>query len=106
MWQICIQKYRGLPDGKGTTGRIGAENYQNGPRIHEFFREMNKEVLSHYDIMTVGEMSDVPIEEALRYAGNDSQELNMVFQFEHNRLDMPNGERWAYRKVPLPELKK
>lgn len=55
--------------------------------------------------MTVGEMSDVPIEEALRYAGNDSQELNMVFQFEHNRLDMPNGERWAYRKVPLPELK-
>ena len=98
-------KVPGLPDGKGTTGRIGAENYQNGPRIHEFFREMNKEVLSHYDIMTVGEMSDVPIEEALRYAGNDSQELNMVFQFEHNRLDMPNGERWAYRKVPLPELK-
>lgn len=35
-------KVPGLPDGKGTTGRIGAENYQNGPRIHEFFREMNQ----------------------------------------------------------------
>src|SRR5699024_5776769 len=32
-------------------------------------------------------------------------ELNMVFQFEHDDLDTVDGERWAYRKVPLPELK-
>ncbi len=29
----------------------------------------------------------------------------MVFQFEHDNLDTLDGERWAYRKVPLPELK-
>ena len=29
----------------------------------------------------------------------------MVFQFEHDDLDTVDGERWAYRKVPLPELK-
>ena len=98
-------KVPGLPDGKPGKGRIGAEYYQNGPRIHEFFREMNREVLSRYDIMTVGEMSDVPLEEALRYAGNDSHELNMVFQFEQDDLDTVDGERWAFRKAPLPELK-
>ena len=98
-------KVPGLPDGRPGKGRIGAEYYQNGPRIHEFFREMNREVLSRYDIMTVGEMSDVPLEEALRYAGNDSHELNMVFQFEQDDLDTVDGERWAFRKAPLPELK-
>ena len=98
-------KVPGLPDGKPGKGRIGSEYYQNGPRIHEFFREMNREVLSRYDIMTVGEMSDVPLEEALQYAGNDSRELNMVFQFEQDDLDTVDGERWAFRKPPLPELK-
>ena len=98
-------KVPGLPDGISRKGKIGSENYQNGPRIHEFFQEMNRKVLSKYDIMTVGEMSDVPLEEALKYAGNDRHELNMVFQFEHDDLDTVDGERWAYRKVPLPELK-
>ena len=98
-------KVPGLPDGIPRKGRIGAENYQNGPRIHEFFHEMNREVLSRYDIMTVGEMSDVPLDEALKYAGKDTHELNMVFQFEYDDLDTVDGERWAYRKVPLPELK-
>ena len=65
---------------------------------------MNREVLSKYDIMTVGETADVSIEEALRYANNEGTELGMVFQFEQNMID--NGEtRFSYRKVPLPELK-
>lgn len=98
-------KVPGFPDGVPRVGRIGAEHYQNGPRIHEFFQEMNREVLSKYDIMTVGEMSDVSLEEAVRYAGNDAGELNMVFQFEHDDLDTVDGERWAYRRVPLSELK-
>ncbi len=98
-------KVPGLPDGKLRTGRTGAENYQDGPRIHEFFQEMNREVLSKYDIVTVGEMSDVPLEQALLYAGNDRNELNMVFQFEQDQLDTASGERWARRSVPLPELK-
>lgn len=43
---------------------------------------MNQEVLSKYDVMTVGETSGVTIEEAQKYAGDDREELNMVFQFE------------------------
>ena len=99
-------KTPGLPDGKGTTGLIGYEYYQNGPRIHEFLREMNREVLSHYDIMTVGEMSGVTIDEAIKYAGKKRRELNMVFQFDQDALDHDPDDKWGRRAVPLPELKK
>ena len=99
-------KTPGLPDGKGTTGMIGNEYYQNGPRIHEFLREMNREVLSHYDIMTVGEMSGVTIDEAIKYAGKKRRELNMVFQFDQDALDHDPDDKWGRRAVPLPELKK
>lgn len=98
-------KTPGLPDGKGTTGLIGHEYYQNGPRIHEFLREMNREVLSHYDIMTVGEMSGVTIDEAIKYAGKKRRELNMVFQFDQDALDHDPDDKWGRRAVPLPELK-
>ena len=99
-------KTPGLPDGKGTAGLIGCEYYQNGPRIHEFLREMNQEVLSHYDIMTVGEMSGVTIDEAIKYAGKERKELNMVFQFDQDALDRDPDDKWGYRVATLPELKK
>ena len=98
-------KTPGLPDGRPRVGLVGAEYFQNGPRIHEFLHEMNEKVLSKYDIMTVGEMSDVPIEEAKKYAGSDRGEVNMVFQFEQDSLDMEGGEKWSHRQVPIPELK-
>ena len=99
-------KTPGLPDGKGTTGLIGCEYYQNGPRIHEFLREMNQEVLSHYDIMTVGEMAGVTIDEAIKYAGKERKELNMVFQFDQDALDRAPDDKWGYHEATLPELKK
>ena len=60
----------------------------HGPRVHEFLQEMNREVLSRYDIMTVGETSGVTIEEAQKYAGEAGKELNMVFQFDHDALEL------------------
>ena len=35
--------------------------YSNGPRVHEFIKEMNQKVLSKYDIVTVGELSLIHI---------------------------------------------
>ena len=34
-----------------------------------------------------------------------SHELNMVFQFEHARLEYVNGDKYNLRKVPLTQLK-
>ncbi len=58
----------------------------NGPKVHDYLKEMNKEVLAHYDVLTVGETAGVTIEEAKKYANVDNSELNMVFQFEHTAI--------------------
>ena len=78
----------------------------NGPREHEFLREMNREVLSKYDVMTVGEASSVNVEQAVQYAPLDGSELNMVFQFEHVEIDSPQGSKWTTGPVDLVKLKK
>ena len=57
--------------------------YANGPKVHEHLKEMNKEVLSKYDIMTVGEAFGVQASEANLYVGKDEGELQMIFHFDH-----------------------
>ena len=80
-----ISKDQAFPDGPDKDGIYGdlAPSVCNGPRVHEFLQEMNRRVLSKYDLLTVGETAKVTIEEAKKYANSDGTELGMVFQFEH-----------------------
>ena len=100
-----ISKVQGLPDGYMHDGLIGAENFFNGPRFHEFMGEMNKEVLSKYDCMTVGETPGVDPVEALRTVGEDRKELNMLFQFEHMGIDSQPQGKWWSKEWTLQDLK-
>lgn len=62
--------------------------YCNGPRLHEFLREMNDNVLGQYDCMTVGEMPMVRDEkEIIQAVGSENRELNMIFIFELVDID-------------------
>lgn len=97
-----ISKTKEMPD--GIDGDFGPYCV-HGPNVHRYLREMNQEVLSKYDIMTVGETSGVTIEQAQQYAGEDAHELNMVFQFEHVEGDGKYG-KWTDEKIPLVTLKK
>lgn len=103
-----ISKKPDFADGNTWGGEYGdfSEGCVNGPHVHEYLKEMNKEVLSKYDVMTVGETSCVTIELAKQYAGENTNELSMVFQFEH--IDLGGGPfgKWTTNKVPLVELKK
>jgi oligo-1,6-glucosidase len=56
--------------------------YAKGPRLHEYLQEMNREVLSKYDVMTVGEGGGVAVEDALKFVAEDRHELQTFFQFE------------------------
>lgn len=78
----------------------------DGPNVHEYLKEMNRKVLSHYNIMTVGETPGVTLDHAIRYAGFDENELQMVFQFEHMRLDYGRYGKWHDNDVTLQALKK
>ena len=54
-----ISKVEGYPDGEADSGlQTTADKLpyvMNGPHVHEYLQEMNREVLSKYDVMTVGE---------------------------------------------------
>lgn len=104
-----ISKETSYPNGvvhEGSHYGDGGQYFLNGPRIHEFLQEMNKEVLSKYDIITVGEMPGVNEEQAKLYTGNDRNELNMVFHFEHVGLGDGKFGKWSALPWKLTELKK
>ena len=102
-----ISKDQRFPDGEMNNGLYGdfGPYCVHGPRIHEFLQEMNREVLSKYDIMTVGETAGVTIEEAQKYAGDDRNELNMVFQFEHVESGCGDYGKWTTAKYDFKEFK-
>ncbi|MBA1433678.1 glycoside hydrolase family 13 protein [Bombilactobacillus bombi] len=106
-----ISKPEGLPDYPCVPGAKYSNSQAavaDGPRLNEFLQEMNREVLSKYDIMTVGEMPNVTPEDAINYTGLDRKELNMVFQFEHVSLGAnpdPRFGQWNDEPINLVELK-
>ena len=84
-----ISKVPGLPDGENQDGKsyvLGAPHFMNGPRIHEFLQEMNREAISAYDAMTVGEMPGVNVEEAQFYTGEEHREKKWTWSFNSNTL--------------------
>ena len=102
-----ISKCPTMPDGEITESGYGYPRpfVANGPHLHEYLKEMNRTVLSHYDIMTVGETSESGIEDAKLFAGEDSGEFNMILHFEHICLDGGDTFKWTKRKIDLIEMK-
>ena len=100
-----ISKTKEMPDGEvhDLYGDF-APYCIHGPNVHKYLQEMNKQVLSKYDIMSVGETAGVTTDQAKKYAGEDTNELNMVFQFEHVESDGKYG-KWTDEKFPLTTLK-
>ena len=101
-----ISKDQSYPDGPVEDGLYGSFGPYvcNGPRVHEFLQEMNNRVLSHYDLLTVGEAAGVTIDEAKKYANSDGTELGMVFQFEHVDLVKSPIGKWTDQKPQLTDF--
>ncbi|WP_175614957.1 glycoside hydrolase family 13 protein [Piscibacillus halophilus] len=97
-----ISKEPSLPDAPDGDG---SPYFMNGPRIHEFLREMNDEVLSNYDCVTVGEMPGATPEDAMIYTNPKNREVNMIFTFEHMDLDSGSNGKWDLKPLNLIDLK-
>lgn len=95
-----ISKPVGLPD---LDPRNAVEVLANGPHRDEYLQEMNREVLSKYDTMTVGEAIGISLKETPKIVGSGRHELNMIFNFDAVRVN--RGEFYSERKWTLPELK-
>ena len=103
-----ISKRLDFPDAKeGASLTEMMENiYANGPRIHEFLKEMNKKVLSKYDIVTVGEGPGVNLKTGLKYVDENEKELDMVFHFDHLQIDFGPEGKFDPQTVDFIKFKK
>ena len=76
----------------------------NGPKLHEYLRELSAEAFIEEGIVTVGEAWGADVERAKLYSAPDASELSMVFQFQHMCLDQ-QGDKWDFTPLYLPDLK-
>ena len=71
----------------------------NGPKLHDYIKEMNQASFGKHDLLTVGETWGATPEIAKQYSNPDNQELSMVFQFEHIGLQhKPDSPKWGMRR--------
>lgn len=74
---------------------IGKEQYTDGPRVHEFLKELNKNTFGKKEVLTVGEMSSTDITNCKKYANSNMEELSTVFHFHHLKVDYKDGDKWT-----------
>lgn len=104
-------KVPGLPDApitnKTSEYQFPEALVSNGPRIHEFLREMYTIFAQYGAIMTVGELG--PTSHIPSYVSASAKQLNMAIQFDHvnvgigpdvfNKYDVSQEDYWK-----LPDL--
>jgi len=72
----------------------------NKPDVHKFLKMLKENSFDKYNCMTVGEASSATVKDALSF----SEEMDMIFQFEHIALDVT--DEWKTRPTSIVALKK
>lgn len=98
-----ISKHQGFPNMDADALKHPETVYASGPRLHEFLNEMNRKVLSQYDVMTVGEAFGISPEVSYRMTDERSNEIDLAFLFDVVRVGRDN---WRQNDWTLQELKK
>ena len=106
-----IAKAEGLPDKnpKKRGYQFAKELMINRDESHKYLKEMHKEVLSKYDVVTIGEGLLVDYESCRQYAGEKSKELNMMITFDLHLMDCGPLGKYDFRKLyywSIPKMKK
>nr|WP_208752763.1 alpha,alpha-phosphotrehalase [Bacillus cereus] len=94
-----------LNDDGSTATSDGRKYYTDGPRVHEYLQEMNRNVFEGKDVITVGEMSSTTIDNCIKYSNPERNELSMTFSFHHLKVDYPNGDKWTKADFDFIKLK-
>lgn len=101
-----ISKDPSFPDDDGSVAPgDGRRFYTDGPRVHEYIKELNEKVFKPYNLVTVGEMSSTTLEHCIRYSNPEENEFSMTFNFHHLKVDYPNGQKWELKPYDFEELK-
>lgn len=80
--------------------------YTDTPIVHKWIRELNNHTFGkNPEIITVGEMSSTNIENSIMYSSAEGNELSMVFNFHHLKVDYENGDKWTDGRFDFSKLK-
>jgi len=95
-----ISKNRNFPPMDFSKGFLGAlnGNINNGPHLHEYLEEMNRQVLSQYNVYTVGEVY-TDKDSAWKFVATARKELSTIHFFDAIRL--PDSSRMIALKPIL-----
>ncbi|MBE7119925.1 alpha,alpha-phosphotrehalase [Bacillus cereus] len=102
---LISKDQRFLSDEGTTATSDGRKYYTDGPRVHEYLQEMNRNVFEGKDVITVGEMSSTTIDNCIKYSNPERNELSMTFSFHHLKVDYPNGDKWKKADFDFIKLK-
>ena len=103
-----ISKVPGYPEGEMIEGTPYTEKNPYvvcGPYMHDYLKEMNEQVLSRYDMMTVGEGLGLDVDQARKITDENENELNMMFTFEHVNIEGDENGKWSDQRFDLVKLK-
>lgn len=104
-----ISKNQDFPDNPAKNGeKYVVANQDNGPRMHEFIHDIDREVLSPFKMMSVGEAPASKSIDARQLVDPKREELDMVFTFEHMHIDRKSGGvngRWDVQPADIIALK-
>lgn len=78
----------------------------SGPHLHDYLQEMNREVLSKYDGMSLAEGAGMLTSTALNFVDQDRKELNMGYHFEGTNLGYVPGYFKKMGAYSLVDFKK
>lgn len=85
----------------------GRRFYTDGPNIHKYLKELNLRTFGKYeDVVTVGEMSSTSIDSCIKYSTPEENELSMVFNFHHLKVDYKNSDKWTLMDFDFRKLKR
>ena len=107
-----ISKDPAYPDGPVIQNKAYGSYYAgcaSGPRVHEYLQEMNREVLSKYDIMNVGEAPHTSADEAAPYTvikvkmgrDNDKELVEIIRSKTDKPLCVDANQGWTDKEKAL-----
>ncbi len=85
----------------------GKPEYTDRPINHDYLKMLNQASFGQDEgSITVGEMSFTDIDNCVRYSNPSQEELDMVFNFHHLKVDYEEGQKWTLKAFDFQELKR
>lgn len=102
-----LSKDTSFPDTEDTE-RIqgsGEQYYKNGPHIHEYLRELHERTFGRYPVFTLGESSQVELEDVENYTLPERRELDLILMIEASKICDRSEDMWQSKPWELRHLK-